>query len=66
MVMEMPAGPLGTLNNIWQPPLCDLGRPFSPEQNRDGKFLILPPGYDGPLPELHHHVVAAGSAGCLQ
>jgi hypothetical protein len=24
---------------------------------REGKFLILPPGYDGPLPETHHHVV---------
>jgi hypothetical protein len=59
MVMEMPAGLLGTLNNIWQQPLCDLGGPFSPEQNRGGRFLILPPGYDGPLPEFHHHVVAS-------
>jgi hypothetical protein len=57
MVMELPAGLLGTLNNIWQQPLVDLGGPFSPEQNRGGKFLILPPGYDGPLPETHHHVV---------
>lgn len=57
MVMELPAGLLGTLNNIWQQPLCDLGGPFSPEQNRGGKFLILPPGYDGPLPQFHHHVV---------
>lgn len=61
MVMEMPAGLLGTLNNIWQQPLCDLGGPFSPEQNRGGRFLILPPGYDGPLPEFHHHVVASDS-----
>jgi hypothetical protein len=61
MVMEMPAGLLGTLNNIWQQPLCDLGGPFSPEQNRGGRFLILPPGYDGPLPEFHHHVVESDS-----
>ena len=61
MVMEIPAGLLGTLNNIWQQPLCDLGGPFSPEQNRGGKFLILPPGYDGPLPEFHHHVVKSDS-----
>ena len=47
------------LNNIWQQPLCDLGGPFSPEQNRGGRFLILPPGYDGPLPEFHYHVVEA-------
>lgn len=57
MVMELPAGLLGTLNNIWQQPLCDLGGPFSPEQNRGGRFLILPPGYEGPLPPTHYHVV---------
>ncbi len=56
MVMELPAGLLGTLNNVWQQPLADLGGPFSPEQNRGGRFLILPPGYDGPLPETHYHV----------
>ena len=59
MVMVLPAGLLGTLNNIWQQPLCDLGGPFSPEQSRGGRFLILPPGYDGPLPEFHYHVVKA-------
>lgn len=59
MVMDLPAGLLGTLNNIWQQPLCDLGGPFSPEQNRGGRFLILPPGYDGRLPQLHHHIVHA-------
>lgn len=61
MVMELPPGLLGTLNNIWQQPLCDLGGPFSPEQNRGGRFLILPPGYDGPMPEFHFHVVESDS-----
>lgn len=56
MVMELPPGLLGTMNNIWQQPLVDLGGPFSPEQNRGGRFLILPPGYDGPLPAIHHHI----------
>jgi hypothetical protein len=55
MVMELPPGLLGTMNNIWQQPLVDLGGPFSPEQNRGGKFLILPPGYDGPLPGPSPH-----------
>jgi hypothetical protein len=59
MVMEVPPGLLGTLNNIWQQPLCDLGGPFSPEQNRGGRFLILPPGYEGKMPEFHYHVVAS-------
>jgi hypothetical protein len=59
MVMELPPGLLGTLNNIWQQPLCDLGGPFSPEQNRGGRFLILPPTYDGPMPAFHFHTVEA-------
>ena len=57
MVMELPAGLLGTLNNLWQQPLCDLGGPFSPEQNKGGRFLILPPGYEEPLPAFHYHVI---------
>lgn len=57
IVMVLPAGLLGTLNNVWQQPLSDLGGPFSPEQNRGGRFLLVPPGYDGPLPQFHHHVV---------
>ncbi len=59
IVMELPPGLLGTMNNIWQQPLVDLGGPFSPEQNRGGRFLILPPGYDGPLPETHYHTVGS-------
>lgn len=57
IIMELPMGLLGTLNNIWQQPLVDLGGPFSPEQNRGGRFLILPPAYDGDLPQIHHHIV---------
>ena len=59
MVMEVPPGLLGTLNNLWQQPLCDIGGPFSPEQNRGGRFLILPPGYDGPMPKFHYHTVSS-------
>ena len=57
MVIDIPAGLLGTMNNIWQQPLVDLGGPFSPEQNKGGRFLILPPGYDGPMPAIAYHVV---------
>lgn len=57
VVLELPAGLLGTMNNLWQEPLVDLGGPFSPEQNRGGRFLILPPGYDKPLPRMHYHIV---------
>ena len=57
MVIDVPAGLLGTMNNIWQQPLVDIGGPFSPEQNRGGRFLILPPDYDGPMPAIAYHVV---------
>lgn len=57
MVIDIPAGLLGTMNNIWQQPLVDLGGPFSPEQNKGGRFLILPPDYDGPMPAIAYHVV---------
>jgi hypothetical protein len=57
IVVEVPAGLLGTMNNIWQQPLVDIGGPFSPEQNRGGRFLILPPGYKGPMPAISYHVV---------
>ncbi len=59
VVLELPRGLLGTMNNLWQEPLVDLGGPFSPEQSRGGRFLILPPGYDQALPRFHHHVVKA-------
>ena len=57
MVIDVPPGLLGTMNNIWQQPLVDIGGPFSPEQNKGGRFLILPPGYDGPMPAIAYHVV---------
>ncbi|MDH5564818.1 MAG: DUF1254 domain-containing protein, partial [Nitrospirota bacterium] len=56
MVLDVPAGLLGTMNNIWQQPLVDIGGPFSPEQNKGGRFLILPPNYDGPMPAIAYHV----------
>jgi len=59
VVLELPPGMLGTMNNLWQEPLVDIGGPFSPEQNRGGRFLILPPGYDQTLPAAHFHVVQA-------
>ena len=57
MVIDVPPGLLGTMNNIWQQPLVDIGGPFSPEQNRGGRFLVLPPAYNGPMPAISYHVV---------
>ena len=51
MVFETPPGQvLGTLNDMWFRWIVDFGLP-GPDRTMGGKYLILPPGYDGPLPE---------------
>src|SRR6516225_6277027 len=41
---------LGTINDMWFSWIIDIGFP-GPDRGEGGKYLILPPGYDGPLPE---------------
>jgi len=50
MVLEQPANGLGTINDMWFSWIIDIGRP-GPDRGEGGKYLIVPPGYDGPLPE---------------
>jgi len=50
MVLEQPANGLGTINDMWFSWIIDIGRP-GPDRGLGGKYLIVPPGYDGPLPE---------------
>ncbi|MEZ5594592.1 MAG: DUF1254 domain-containing protein [Gammaproteobacteria bacterium] len=50
MVIEQPAGGLGTINDMWFSWIIDIGRP-GPDRGLGGKYLIVGPGYDGPLPE---------------
>ena len=50
MVLEQPPNGLGTLNDMWFSWIIDIGRP-GPDRGKGGKYLIVPPGYDGPLPE---------------
>jgi hypothetical protein len=57
IVLEIPpTGDDGTLNgnivDIWQMPLEDAG-PSGADAGRGGKYLILPPGHAGPVPEGH-------------
>jgi len=51
IVMEVPAGLVGPIDNIWQQPIVDVGGPFGPDRMQGGKFLILPPDYEGEVPE---------------
>ena len=50
MVLETPPKALGTLDDMWWRWVIDFGLP-GPDRGLGGKYLLLPPGYDGPLPE---------------
>jgi hypothetical protein len=55
LVIEVPpAGEkvafFGTIVNAWQVPLADVGT-TGEDKGKGGKYLILPPGYDGEVPE---------------
>src|SRR5882724_2341764 len=50
MLFEPPPKALGALDDFWFRWVTDFGAP-GPDRGEGGKYLILPPGYDGPLPE---------------
>ncbi|TPE47693.1 DUF1254 domain-containing protein [Amaricoccus solimangrovi] len=50
MVVETPPGALGTIDDMWFHWVTDFGRP-GPDRGEGGKYLLVGPGYDGPLPE---------------
>jgi hypothetical protein len=50
MVIEQPPKGLGAINDMWFSWIVDIGFP-GPDRGHGGKYLIVPPGYDGPLPE---------------
>ena len=55
LVIEVPPKSLGTLNDMWFGWIIDIGNP-GPDRGEGGKYLILPPDYDGPLPDSGFHV----------
>jgi hypothetical protein len=50
MVVETPPMALGTFDDMWFQWIIDFGMP-GPDRGAGGRFLLVPPGYDGPLPE---------------
>ena len=58
MVFETPPKALGTLDDMWWRWVIDFGLP-GPDRAQGGKYLILPPGYDGALPEGGFYVSRA-------
>jgi hypothetical protein len=55
MVVEQPPKGLGTINDMWFTWVIDIGLP-GPDRGYGGKYLLVPPGYDGPLPDSGFHV----------
>jgi len=50
MVIEIPAGVLGVIDDFWFRFVTDIG-PLGPDKGNGGKFLLLPPDYTGNIPE---------------
>ncbi len=55
MVLELPAATeevkfFGSLVDIWDYPFTDVG-PEGADGGKGGKYLLLPPGYDGEIPD---------------
>jgi hypothetical protein len=50
-----PSGILGTIDDMWFRWVTDVGLP-GPDRGAGGRYLIVGPGYDGPLPDSGFHV----------
>ena len=50
VVIEQPPKAVGTINDMWFGWIIDIGFP-GPDRGEGGRYLLLPPGYDGPIPE---------------
>jgi len=60
LVVETPPGALGVFDDMTWKWICDFGFP-GPDRGEGGKYLLLPPGYDGPLPEGGYFVGRSGT-----
>lgn len=54
-VVEIPPNTLGIWNDAWQLYLADFGY-VGADQGKGGKYLILPPGFAGEVPDGYHVV----------
>ena len=55
MVVETPPQALGLFDDMWWGWIVDFGL-SGPDRGEGGRFLLIPPGYDGPLPDSGYHV----------
>jgi hypothetical protein len=50
VVVDSPPAAYGVVDDYWQRPVVEVG-PFGPDKGKGGKFLFVPPGYMGKLPQ---------------
>ncbi len=50
MVVETPPDALGIFDDLWFRWVIDFGLP-GPDRGQGGKYLLIPPGYKGPMPQ---------------
>jgi hypothetical protein len=55
MVMETPPNVLGIIDDAWFHYVCDFGN-AGDDKGKGGKFLLVPPDYDGKLPTTGYFV----------
>ena len=57
IVIDVPPGAIvGLIDDFWQRSIADVGLP-GPHGDKGGKFLVLPPGYTGEVPQSGYHVL---------
>jgi hypothetical protein len=57
VVIDIPPGAIvGLIDDFWQRSIADVGLP-GPDGANGGKFLLVPPGYAGELPESGYHIL---------
>ncbi|MGA7980862.1 MAG: DUF1254 domain-containing protein, partial [Chromatiaceae bacterium] len=58
VVIDQPSDGLGAINDMWFSWVIDIGKP-GPDRGLGGKYLIVGPNYDGPLPKGGYFVAHA-------
>ena len=61
-VVEAPPGVLGLVDDMWMRPVEDIGV-GGPDAGKGGKYLFVPPGYSGPLPQTGYFTIPTRTYG---
>jgi hypothetical protein len=62
LVVEVPPDSLGIFNDMWFRWVGDFGAP-GPDRGVGGKYVLLPPGYSGPVPDGGYYVYRSRTNG---